>query len=109
MRLLRISGRTKREIGEDLGLGLWTLTRWLSVRRGREMAEPDRRSEGEDAAGSRSFYRQVYRRLLQSHPATFAIGLRKPCRIQKPGHLITDGSPLFRSKYTPELFAAIER
>jgi transposase len=29
-RLLRTSGRTKREIGEDLGISLSTLTRWLS-------------------------------------------------------------------------------
>jgi transposase len=47
---LRTSGRTKREIGEDLGVSLSTLTRWLSQRRDREMDEPDRRSEGEDAA-----------------------------------------------------------
>ncbi len=50
VRLLRTSGRTKREIGEDLGVSLSTLTRWLSQRRDREMDEPDRRSEGEDAA-----------------------------------------------------------
>jgi transposase len=50
VRLLRTSGRTKREIGEDLGVSLSTLTRWLSLRRDREMNEPDRRAEGEDAA-----------------------------------------------------------
>jgi transposase len=50
VRLLRTSGPTKREIGEDLGVSLSTLTRWLSQGRDREMGEPDRRSEGEDAA-----------------------------------------------------------
>jgi transposase len=48
VRLLRTSGRTKREIGEDLGVSLSTLTRWLSQRR--EMEEPDRRPPGEDPA-----------------------------------------------------------
>ena len=50
VRLLRRSGRTKREIGEDLGVSLSTLTRWLSLRRDREMEEPDGRAEGEDVA-----------------------------------------------------------
>jgi transposase len=50
VRLLRTSGRTKREIGEDLGVSLSTLTRWLSQRRDLEMEEPDRRPPGEDAA-----------------------------------------------------------
>jgi transposase len=50
VRLLRTSGRTKREIGEDLGVSLSTLTRWLSQRREREMEEPDRRPAGEDPA-----------------------------------------------------------
>jgi transposase len=36
VRLLRTSGRTKREIGADLGVSLSTLTRWLSERRDRE-------------------------------------------------------------------------
>jgi len=50
VRLLRTSGRTKREIGEDLGVSLSTLTRWLSERRELEMEEPDRRPPGEDPA-----------------------------------------------------------
>lgn len=50
VRLLRTSGRTKREIADDLGVGLSTLTRWLSRSRDREMDEPDRRAPGEDAA-----------------------------------------------------------
>ena len=50
VRLLRTSGRRKREIGDDLGVSLPTLTRWLSHRRDREMDEPDRRPPGEDPA-----------------------------------------------------------
>jgi transposase len=50
VRLLRTSGRTKREIGEDLGVSLSTLTRWLSQRRERETEKPDRRPPGEDPA-----------------------------------------------------------
>ena len=48
VRLLRTSGRTKREIGEDLGVSLSTLTRWLSRSRDRVVDEPERRPAGED-------------------------------------------------------------
>ena len=50
VRLVRTSGRTKREIADDLGVGLSTLTRWLSRSRDREMEEPARRPPGEDTA-----------------------------------------------------------
>ena len=50
VRLYRTSGRRWREIAEDLGIGLSTLTRWLSRSQEREMEEPDRRPPGEDAA-----------------------------------------------------------
>ncbi len=50
VRLVRTSGRTKREIAEDLGVGLSTLTRWLARSREREMDVPDRPVPGEDAA-----------------------------------------------------------
>jgi transposase len=33
VRLALTSGRTRREIAEDLGIGLSTLTRWLSQER----------------------------------------------------------------------------
>ena len=48
VRLYRTSGRTRRDIAEDLGIGLSTLTRWLSRSREREIDEPDRRPPGED-------------------------------------------------------------
>ena len=50
VRLVRTSGRTKREIADDLGVGLSTLTRWLSRSRDREREEPERRPPGEDKA-----------------------------------------------------------
>ena len=50
VRLMRTSERTKREIADDLGVGLSTLTRWLSRSRDREMDEPARRAPGEDMA-----------------------------------------------------------
>lgn len=50
VRLVRTSGRTRREIAHDLGIGLSTLTRWLSRNRDREMDELDRRPPVEDAA-----------------------------------------------------------
>lgn len=49
VRLVHTSGRTRREIADDLGVGLSTLTRWLSRRRDREMEEPALRPPGEDA------------------------------------------------------------
>jgi transposase len=46
---MQTSGQTKREIAADLGVGLSTLTHWLSRGRDREMDEPDRRPSNEDA------------------------------------------------------------
>ena len=37
VRLLRTGGRTKREIADDLGVGVSTLTRWLANSRDRRM------------------------------------------------------------------------
>ncbi len=37
VRLVRTSGRTKREIADDLGVGVSTLTRWLAHSRDRQM------------------------------------------------------------------------
>ncbi len=34
VRLAEMSGRTRREVAEDLGVGLSTLTRWISRNRG---------------------------------------------------------------------------
>ena len=42
VRLALTSGRTRREIAEDLGIGLSTLTRWLS--RERDTGEPHKAS-----------------------------------------------------------------
>ena len=51
VRLVRTSGRTKREIAADLGLGLSTLTRWLARSRDRAMDVPERSPPpGEDMA-----------------------------------------------------------
>ena len=38
VRLVETSGRTQREIAEDLGIGLSTLRRWLDKRRERDNA-----------------------------------------------------------------------
>jgi transposase-like protein len=50
VRLVRASGRSQREIAEDLGIGLSTLVRWLSQSRDRLIGEPDRSGQ-EDVAG----------------------------------------------------------
>ena len=49
VRLVRTSGRTKREIAGDLGIGLSTLTRWLAHSRDRRIDAPER-PPGEDMA-----------------------------------------------------------
>jgi transposase len=40
VRLVEMSGRTQREIAEDLGIGLSTLRRWLDKRRERDLEAP---------------------------------------------------------------------
>lgn len=50
VRLAETSGRTRREIAEDLGIGLSTLTRWLSRHRDAVMDDPGLRNVDEDMA-----------------------------------------------------------
>jgi len=46
VRLVETSGRTQREIAEDLGIGLSTLRRWVGKRRERDLeAPPSERQE----------------------------------------------------------------
>src|SRR5580700_9226896 len=46
VRLARTSGRTRRELAENLGVGLSTLTRWIARNRDREIDAPEKaRSE----------------------------------------------------------------
>ena len=40
VRLVRTSGRSRREIAADLGVGLLTLRSWIDQQRDREMDEP---------------------------------------------------------------------
>ena len=42
VRLALTSGRTRRELAENLGVGLSTLTRWIGRRRDREIDFPDK-------------------------------------------------------------------
>lgn len=48
VRLAETSGRTRREIAHDLGIGLSTLTRWLARNRDTVMKDPGRREANED-------------------------------------------------------------
>jgi transposase len=50
VRLVRTSGRTQREIAEDLGVGLSTLVRWISRSRDRQMDHPP--AAGEEGLGA---------------------------------------------------------
>lgn len=49
VRLALTSGRTRRELAENPGAGLSTLTRWIGRRRDREIDFPDK-ERTEDAA-----------------------------------------------------------
>ena len=49
VRLALTSGRTRRELAENLGVGLSTLTRWIGRRRDREIDFSDK-GRTEDAA-----------------------------------------------------------
>jgi transposase len=49
VRLALTSGRTRRELAENLGVGLSTLTRWIDRRRDREIDFPAK-GRTEDAA-----------------------------------------------------------
>ena len=57
VRLARISGRTRRETTENLGVGLSTLTRWIARSRDREIDFPDK-GRTEDAAKELSSLRR---------------------------------------------------
>ena len=50
VRLVRTSGRTKREIADDLGVGVSTLTRWLAHSRDQQMEAPERPPPSEDVS-----------------------------------------------------------
>ena len=54
VRLARTSGRTRRELAENLGVGRSTLTRWIARNRDREIDAPDKpRSKDMTAAMKR--------------------------------------------------------
>jgi transposase len=50
VRLVRTSGRTRREIAHDFGIGLSTLTRWLPKSRDAVMNDPSLRDANEDVS-----------------------------------------------------------
>ena len=50
VRVAETNGRTRREIADDLGIGLSTLTRWLSRSGDVAMDDPRRREGDEDKA-----------------------------------------------------------
>jgi transposase len=50
VRLVRTSGRTQREVAEDLGIGLSTLVRWIGRHRDRQASDPGRPEQGDAAA-----------------------------------------------------------
>jgi transposase len=50
VRLVQTSGRTQREVAEDLGIGLSTLVRWIGRSRDRQIDHPPEGRQEEFAA-----------------------------------------------------------
>jgi transposase len=50
LRLVQTSGRTQREIAEDLGVGLSTLVRWIGRSRDRQIDHPPKDRQEDMAA-----------------------------------------------------------
>lgn len=50
VQLVATSGRTQREVAEDLGIGLSTLVRWIGRRRDRLTEMPDQAPQADMAA-----------------------------------------------------------
>jgi transposase len=50
VRLAETSGRTRREVAEDLGIGLSTLRHWIDRRREREIDNPPEKRQEDMAA-----------------------------------------------------------
>jgi transposase len=61
VRLARTSGRSRREIAADLGIGLSTLRAWIDGQRDREMDEPspDRQEDLAAELSLRTFPRDL--------------------------------------------------
>lgn len=79
VRLVRTSGRTRRDIAHDLGIGLSTLPRWLSQNRDAVMNDPRLRDTNE-TYGSPCMTRE-----LQN--LGFAVGRRRVSRLMRENGL----------------------
>ena len=58
VRLVQTSGRSRREVAADLGIGLSTLRNWTNARRGRAMDEPPPDRQEDMAAELRRLRRE---------------------------------------------------
>ena len=112
MRLVGTSGRTKRQIADDLGVGLSTLTRWLARRRDCAIDMPDASAWQDATAELKRFRREneilrqehprqgraghcpLYRRLLQSSEAPFGARPPQPRPVRATGGDRANDSPL---------------
>jgi putative transposase len=97
VRLVATSGRTQREIAEDLGVGLSTLVRWISRSRDRLVDTPDQAPQADMAAELKRLRREneilrQERDILKRATAFFALG-GKSMRFQ----LIDPGERISRS------------
>jgi transposase len=58
VRLAETSGRTRREVAEDLGIGLSTLRHWLDRRRERQIDDPPEDRQEDMAAALKRLRRE---------------------------------------------------
>ena len=77
VRLAQTSGRSRREVASDLGIGLSTLRNWIDRRRDRQMDEPPPDRQEDMAAELKRLRRENEglrpdREILTRAPALFA-------------------------------------
>lgn len=87
VRLVETSGRTQREIAEDLGVGLSTLRRWLDKRRERDLEAPPPERQEDLAAELKRLRREneilwQEREILKRAATFFATANTAPSRIR---------------------------
>src|SRR5687768_7549168 len=81
VRLALTSGRSRREIAADLGIGLSTLRHWLDRRREREIDDPPEEGQEDMAAELKRLRREneILRQEREILKRATANGMDRPC------------------------------
>jgi transposase len=87
VRLALTSGRSRREIAADLGIGLSTLRHWLDRRREREIDDPPAERQEDMAAELKRLRREneILRQEREILKRATANGMDRPCSRREHG------------------------